>query len=125
LWVVFGFGGFAAQVSDEAVGVDLPTRVGFDARTRLINNLPTGFFTPVTSPNRAIPIQQLCTEWEPSSMVLLSVPLAGTLSDTKVFAFIKEFLQKVVLHTRIGILYNRDEEKQLGGLSSRLRKIRC
>jgi hypothetical protein len=58
-------------------------------------------------------------------MVLLSVPLAGTLSDTKVFAFIKEFLQKVVLHTRIGILYNRDEEKQLGGLSSRLRKIRC
>ncbi|MFL3657566.1 MAG: agmatine deiminase family protein [Opitutales bacterium] len=114
LWVVFGFGGFAAQVSDEAVGVDSPTRFGFDARTRLIDNLPTGFFTPVTSPNRAIPIQQLCTDWEPSSMVLLSVPLAGTLSDTKVFAFIKEFLQKVVLHTCIGILYNRDEERQLG-----------
>ena len=114
VWFIFGFGGFAAQASGETIDADSSSGTDFDARARLIENLPTGFFTPVTSPNRAIPVQQLCTEWEPSSMVLISVPLAGTLSKPKALAFIKEFLQDAVLHTPIGILYNRDEEKQLG-----------
>ena len=62
-----------------------------DDRTQLVQSLPAGFFTPVTAPSRPIAIQQLCPEWEPSSSVLIGVPLSGTLANPKVLKFVSDF----------------------------------
>jgi hypothetical protein len=83
-----------------------------DDRTQLFQSVPAGFFTPVTVPSRPIAIQQLCPEWEPSSTVIISVPLSGTLANPKVLKFVLDFLIATVPHIPFGILYNRDEEIQ-------------
>ena len=93
-----------------------------DDRTRLVQSLPAGFFTPVTAPSRPIAIQQLCPEWEPSSTVLMSVPLSGTLANPKALKFVLDFLIATVPHIPVGILYNRDEESRLGRLIHEIEK---
>jgi agmatine/peptidylarginine deiminase len=84
------------------------------AGTRMIESLPEGFFTPATMPTQPVLIGSLPSEWEPSSLVLISVPLKATLSNSKILAFVSEFLAAVVPHVRVAILFNRDEEKLLG-----------
>ncbi len=49
-----------------------------------------------------------------SGLVLISVPLRGTLPSPNILKFILDFLESTVSHVPVGVLYDRDEAKYLG-----------
>jgi len=89
---------------------------------QLVESLPEGFFTPRTVPNKSIPLQRLFAEWEPASMVLISVPVRVVSANPELMAFVLDFMRAVAQHVPIGVLYNREEEIHLGRFISRIEK---
>jgi agmatine/peptidylarginine deiminase len=89
---------------------------------QLVESLPEGFFTPRTVPNKSIPLQRLFPEWEPASIVLISVPVRVVSANPELMAFVLDFMRAVAQHVPIGVLYNREEEIYLGRFISRIEK---
>ena len=87
---------------------------------QIIQHAPKGFFTPATLPTATTRIEAIYPEWEQSEVVLISVPLASALVDPYALGFVLEFLEAVVDHVPVGVLYNRDEERLLGRFISKI-----
>lgn len=85
-----------------------------ELKRQLIDNLPEGFFTPLTVPSEPIPVGTLYPEWAPSNRVLISVPLSELFQYPELLSFVTDFLVATVPHVPVGLLYNREEEMHLG-----------
>jgi len=116
---------FALGIGCLAAGqgsVESSERLESDWIDRFVDRLPQDFFNPSTYPSNSIPLQRLFPEWEPASVVLISVPVRIVSSNPELMAFVLDFMRAVAPHVSIGVLYNRDEEIHLGRFVSRIEK---
>ena len=85
----------------------------------LASQLP-GFFGPQTMPTEALEVERLVAEWDPASMLLVSIPLSDTLRDPRIFAFYFSLIDVASRYVEVGILHELNGERMVGRFLKRL-----
>ncbi|MDA1066874.1 MAG: agmatine deiminase family protein [Verrucomicrobia bacterium] len=86
----------------------------------LINQTLPDFFGPQSLPMRPVPIERAIAEWETTRAVLVSMPLAATLSNPPFFDYYLALIKAAVSYVDVGILHGVSDAKTVDRFIKRL-----